>query len=249
MSRIFSDELQKHQRELRLALANKHYERTENGIFLTRAKTEIVGFVRAVFSRHPLMQAAFDSRDTEQISRVSRFLHASGNLLRAEYVPFAVEEGCNKVVNESLDHILDTEFSGGAAVTTRYLMLFSSDSTPAAAWTAANYVTTYSVTEFVDYDEAARPQWQEDGVSSQSITNSPTTADGEFTCNNVAAANVYGAVLISAATKSTNPGVAGGSSDATALISGAKRFDDAPRQVKDNDKVHLTYQFTIASTT
>lgn len=249
MSNILSEEVKKNQREIQQALRNHGFERTEHGIFLTKAKAEIAGFVRARFLRHPLMQAAFDSKDPEKISHTSRLLHAAGNLLLPEYEQFALDEGFNKVVNESLDHILDTEFSGGAAVTARYLMLATSDSTPAAAWTAANYVTTYGVSEFVDYDEAARPGWLEDGVSSQAITNSPTTSDGEFTCNNVAAADLYLALLINASTKSTNPGVAGGSGDATALLSAAKRFDSAPRSVQDNDKVHLTYSLAIASTT
>ena len=128
-------------------------------------------------------------------------------------------------------------------------MLFNSNSSVVAAWTAANYVTTYSVEEFVDYDESTRPLWQEDGASSQSITNSPTTSDGEFTCNNSSSDNLYGAILISASAKSTNPGVAGGSGDATALISGALQFTNAPRAVEDNDVVHLTYSFTLSSST
>ena len=235
MSKILSPELIKHQREIQRALRNKRYERTGPGLYLTDAKVEIGGWLKTEFFRHPLMHEARESGDPERISRVSRMLHAVGNLMFGEYERFALDEGKNIVPNAALDHILDSEFSSGAIITTRYLGISDADLTPAAAWTPAS-ITSH----FTTYDEATRPQWQEDGVSSQSITNSPTTSDGEFTCNNVASDDIYLAFLINNSTKD-------GTADGSAHLSAAKRFTNAPRAVEDNDKIHLTYSLTLSS--
>lgn len=243
----FTNELKRHLSEVRRHLRNKKYEHTEHGPLIVPMKATLTGYVKTAFLHHPMIVRAREGGDPEYIAEVSNYLHKVGKNIRHEYEQFALDEGPNMVPTAALTHEIATEFAAGAAVTARYLALFASDSTVALAWTAANYVTTYSVEEFVDYDEASRPTWQYDAVTTPTATNSPTTSDGEFTCNNVASDDLYGAFIISAATKSTNPGVAGGSGDAAALLSGAKQFTSAPRAVIDDDLVHLTYSFTLAN--
>jgi hypothetical protein len=237
-----SDELSRHQREIRRHLANHDYEPSAGGILFTRMRMLMQGLVRADFRRHPIMARALESRDPERIAWAERLMRALGGphlrLLTPEYQSFALDEGPNKIPNESLDHLLDTEFSGGAQVSTRYLALFSGDYTPVATVTSATWRA--AATEFTNYSEGTRPQWQEDGVSGQAITNSPTTSDGEFTI--AGSANLYGAALLSASAKD-------GTGDAAGLLSGIKRFTTAPRAVASGDKVWLTYSLSASSAT
>ena len=106
----------------------------------------------------------------------------------------------NLCPDEFINHVLDVALSGGSQKTTWYLALFSNDYTPTASDTYA--VPGY--TEADGYDETTRPQWQEAGVSSKSITNSASkatfTMDGTDT-------SIYGAALVSVNTKGD---VAGG---------------------------------------
>lgn len=111
---------------------------------------------------------------------------------------------CNKIIrkfvednivpNAFIDYVLDSSLSGGTANATWYISLFSDNYTP----TATDTYATPGYTEADGYDESTRPQWQEAGVSSQSITNSANkatfTMDGTDT-------TIYGASLVSDNTK------------------------------------------------
>jgi len=102
-----------------------------------------------------------------------------------------VEE--NICPNAYIDHVLDVVHSGGTAVATWYVALFSDNHTPAAGDTYA----TPGYTEATSYDEATRPVWTEAGVSSQSITNSASKANFTMNGND---ASIYGAALVSSPT-------------------------------------------------
>lgn len=100
----------------------------------------------------------------------------------------------NIIPDALIDHILDVCFSGGSQKTAWYIAPFSDDYTPDGD-------ETYAVpgfTEFVAYDESARPTWSDGGVSGQAVSNAASKA--EFTCTGVAT-TIYGAALFSVATK------------------------------------------------
>ncbi len=140
------------------------------------------------------------------------------------------EELSNLVVNEGLNHILDTVLHGGAQVTTWYLGLFEANYTPVANVTAATI--TAASTECTAYDEATRVAYDEAAPSGQSITNAASKAT--FTMN--ATKTIYGAFLVSASAKSATTGV---------LLSAA-RFG-ASKAVVDDDQLLLTYTFSASS--
>ena len=78
----------------------------------------------------------------------------------------------NLVVNVGLQHILDTEFTGSAQVTTWYVGLTAASPSPAAGDTMSSHA---GWTEFTNYDEAARQEWVE-VRSSQTLTNTASKA-------------------------------------------------------------------------
>ena len=109
----------------------------------------------------------------------------------------AVYDFPNGIVDEGLNHILDTQFHGSTAVTTWYIGLVDN-----SGWTAfadADTLASHSGwTELTDYTESARVEWDEDAASSRSITNT-TTADFSMNATN----NVKGIFVSSNSTKST----------------------------------------------
>mgnify|MGYP001586842336 CR=1 FL=1 len=117
----------------------------------------------------------------------------------------------NIVVNEQLTNILDVVYHGTAAIATWYVALFINNVTPAATWTAANWIGTAD--EFTNYDEAARPAFVEAAAASQSITNSASKA--AFTIA-TGGGSIWGAVLASASAKDATTGVLSNGSKFTA---------------------------------
>lgn len=136
----------------------------------------------------------------------------------------------NLVVNEGLDHILNTVFHGGTPVGTWYLGLFEANYTPIATVTAATI--TSASTECTTYDESTRQAYDEAASSGQSITNSASKAT--FTIN--ATKTIYGAFLVSASAKSATTGV----------LMSAARFASS-KSVVDDDQLLLTYTFAASS--
>lgn len=200
----------------------------------TLSQLLVGGFFETTIKRHRLLSKALEENDPEKIRWTQRLIRALG-MPRAQYDTVLVSYDHNLVVNEGLNKMLDAWLSGGTQTTVYYVSLFESNSTPAAAWTLANYRSTH-VTEYTDYDEAARPTWADDGASAQSIAN--TTTPAEFTANNVAAKNIYGASLVSASNKS-------GTGDATGHIVAATRYSTA-RQIQNTDVA--TVKYTISAT-
>lgn len=136
----------------------------------------------------------------------------------------------NLVVNEGLDHTLNTIFHSGTQISTWYLGIFEGNYTPNASVTAATIAS--ASTESTAYDEATRPEYVEAAASSQSITNSASKAT--FTMN--ATKTIYGAFLVSNSTKGSTSGT----------LFSAARFNSA-KAVVDDDQLLLTYTFTASS--
>ena len=134
----------------------------------------------------------------------------------------------NLCPDEFINHVLDVALSGGATITNWYLALFSNNHSPAAG-------NTYAVpgfTEATGYDETTRPQWNEAGVSSKTISNSANKAT--FTMDGTDG-TIYGSALVSLDTKGDTAG--GGILGPVAQFSGG-----AITGIVDDDvlKVYMT---------
>jgi len=103
----------------------------------------------------------------------------------------------NGIVDEGLNHILDTQFHATTQVGTWYAGLVDN-----SGWTAFADADTLSShagwSENTDYTESNRVEWAEDAAASRSISNS-TTAD--FSIN--ASGNLKGIFISSNNVKST----------------------------------------------
>jgi hypothetical protein len=109
----------------------------------------------------------------------------------------AIYEFPNGIVDEGMNHILDTQFHGTTQVTTWYIGLV--DNSGFSAFADADTLSSHAGwSEFTSYTEANRVTWAEDAASSRSISNS-TTAD--FSIN--ATGNLKGIFVSSNNVKST----------------------------------------------
>jgi len=141
----------------------------------------------------------------------------------------------NLVVDEGLNHMLNTELHGSAQVTTWYLGLIESGG---AAPVAGDTAASHGFTESTSYDEATRPEWDEadDGSTAKSITNGTGTGATKATFTISATKTITGAFMISDNTKGGSSGV----------LFAASHFS-ASRSVVDNDQLIVTYTIQIAS--
>jgi hypothetical protein len=109
----------------------------------------------------------------------------------------ATYEFPNGIVDEGLDHILDTQFTGSAQVSTWYIGLV--DNSGWSAFADADTLSSHAGwSESTTYSESNRVTWDEDAASSRSISNS-TTAD--FSIN--ATGNLKGVFISSNNVKAT----------------------------------------------
>lgn len=119
---------------------------------------------------------------------------SEGNLLNEMDFP-------NGIVDEGLNHILETEFRSGAQITTWYIGLVSS--TGFTAFANSDTLASHTGwTEDVNYSEATRPQWVPDAAVGRAISNSSTT---DFNMN--ATATIEGIFISSGNAKSGTTGV------------------------------------------
>lgn len=134
----------------------------------------------------------------------------------------------NAIVDEGLNHILDTEFHGGTPVTTWYIGLVDAD-----GWTDFPDADTMSAhatwQESVAYDETTRGEWTEGAAAARSITNAVTV---DFTVS--ATVTIKGIFISSSLTKGGTSGVLW----ATGAFG-------APPTLNDNDVLKVTY--TVSS--
>ncbi len=117
----------------------------------------------------------------------------------------SLETGIRNIVpDEGLDAYQDIMGNAATQITTWYVVLFESNTTPAAGHTYA--VPVYTEVNAA-IDEATRPEWVEAASSGGSITNSANKAT--FTFN--ALKTAYGATLVGGGSAPTTKGdTAGG---------------------------------------
>ena len=141
----------------------------------------------------------------------------------------------NTCTAEGLNALLDIMFHASTQITTWYVEIFESDTTPSDTTTYAVPVYTPSSA----YDEATRPEYEEAAASSKVTTNSANKAT--FTISDTK--TIHGAALVgggSAAT--TKADVAGGGT-----LFSASKFS-ASKPVVDNDVLTVTISITVADT-
>ena len=134
------------------------------------------------------------------------------------------EEKKNLITTVGLNHILDTQFHAGTAVTTWYIGLKGAG-TPAAGDTMASHATWSEITDY----SGDRKEWTEGAASAGSMTNASSV---DFSINGTA--TIAGAFLNTAAT-----GTAG-------TLYGVVDFASA-RSVISGDTLQVTVTVTAAS--
>lgn len=139
----------------------------------------------------------------------------------------------NTCSDEGLNALLDIMFHGDTQITTWYVEIFESNTTP-------NGDTTYAVpvyTPSTSYDEATRPAYVEAAASSKVTTNSANKA--VFTIS--ATKTIYGAALVGGGSAATTKGdTAGGGK-----LFAAAKFG-AAKSCIDDDILRVTITLTAA---
>jgi hypothetical protein len=179
-----------------------------------------------------MSQIGFNKSESGLLVPSSRLLVGGkyhGQIVRDGWVIEEFEDH-NLVVNEGLNALLNIMFNGSTQITTWYLGIFEGNYTPVATVTAATIAS--ASTESTAYTSATRPEYVEAAASSQSITNSANRASFVFN----ATKTIYGAFLISNATKSGTSGT----------LFSAARFSSS-KAVESGDELLLTYTFTASS--
>ncbi len=136
----------------------------------------------------------------------------------------------NLVVNEGLDYLLDGGLANGTQITAWFVGLLATAPSPLATWTA----TEIASNDFVDYSEANLQTWTPGAVSSQSVSNTASTADFSIDTNSSV---IGGAYLISTNAKDTPAG--------TLYSAGA--FTGGDKNADNGDTLQVTATFTEAA--
>lgn len=110
-------------------------------------------------------------------------------------------EGTNLIVNEGLTYAIKAAVAGFSQISTWYIAPFSGNVTPVAGLTAATFTATQ--TEFTNYDESTRVEWDQQAESGQEINNSGF--ESAFTIA-TGGGSVWGFGLLSASAKSATTG-------------------------------------------
>lgn len=140
------------------------------------------------------------------------------------------EQVHNLIPTEGLNHILGVTLKAATQQPNWYIGLYEGNYTPTSTITAATVVAT--ATECTAYTQGSRPAWVGGSVANGFVTNTDSRA--EFTMN--ATKSVYGAFVVSSATKSSGSGV---------LISIA-RFSTV-KNVESGDTLLVRAEFTSVS--
>jgi len=136
-------------------------------------------------------------------------------------------EGKNLTTNEGVNKALDSLFHDDNEPTW-YVCIFDTNTTTASADTHA----APQYTENTEYDEATRPEYLEGAASGKEVTNGNKAT---FTMN--ANATIYGAAIVSAATK--------GSTVAADVLWCGSKFASV-RHCVDDDLLKITYTLSGA---
>lgn len=137
-----------------------------------------------------------------------------------------VEITPNIIPAEWRSQILRQSYAGGAQISQFYIAPFVNevDVEQIDTLTAANWGTQLS--EFIAYDETARPQWQRDAEANQQIANATTLA--KITVN--AAGTIWGIVMVTNSAKGSTTG----------YIAAATKFGSG-RGVQAGDTLEFKY--------
>ena len=161
------------------------------------------------------------------------------------------EESPNIVPIEGLDYTLNVATRGSTQISSWYVTLFDSNTTPASGNTAAQFFGTDGHNELYEITETNRPAWTLDAPvngnpSGRTVANSTTNAT--FTCDTITngSGTVYGAAIFSANVKSALAG-SPGANDGTATLLAASRFLTS-RSILAGDVLKVEYSLTAAST-
>lgn len=136
------------------------------------------------------------------------------------------DEGPNLVVDEGLDHILDTQLSGGTQDTTWFVGLLASGPTPLVGWVAA----TMASEDFVDYGASNLIAFVDGGVTGQSVHNQASPAAFDIDTNS---STIGGGFLITDDAKATPAG--------TLFAAKAFTLGDKPADSGDTLNVDATF--------
>ena len=139
----------------------------------------------------------------------------------------------NVCTDEGLNALLNVMFHAATQITTWYVALFETDTTPDGDTTYATPVFTESTA----YDEATRPEYNEAAASSKVMTNSANKA--VFTMS--ATKDIYGAALVGGGTGASTKG----NTDGGGTLYCASKVS-ASKSVVDDDVLNVTVQITGA---
>jgi hypothetical protein len=161
-----------------------------------------------------------------------------GVVVRGKYTDYIngekVGETFNLVPAEGIAYFLNTGMKGGTAITSWYLALFSANVSPAANWTAANFVA--NATEVVSgtegYSQATRVAWTGGSVSGGKVGNAASPARFTIVCTSTL--NVAGAALLSASAKGA----------VTGTLASATRYTNV-RTLGNGDQYDLVYELEL----
>jgi hypothetical protein len=118
----------------------------------------------------------------------------AGELLGTYDVP-------NGIVDEGLNHILETQFNGGTPITAWYIGLVNNASF--SAFANADVMNSHAGwLETALYDEATRPEWTAGTAAARAITNAAVV---DFSIN--ATVTIRGIFITSNSTKSGTTGI------------------------------------------
>lgn len=137
----------------------------------------------------------------------------------------------NLWTTEGRNHSLDVVVGATSKLTTWYLAPFGGNVTVVDTWTAANF--TSNSTEFTNYDEASRVEWQDAAAASGSIDNTANRA--AFTIS-TGGGTIRGFGFLSANAKSATTGV---------LLAAARLASD--RILVATDVLNVGYTLTLTS--
>lgn len=147
-----------------------------------------------------------------------------------------VRRDTNIVVTEGLNHILSSALDAGTQIASWYMALFGGNVTPANTWTAANFAgnSTEITSTTEGYTESTRPAVNFAAPAGGAINNTANKA--AFTIATASALAVYGAGILSVATR-------GGT---TGTLLSSVRFA-AVRSLQDADAFSVGYTLTLTS--
>lgn len=139
----------------------------------------------------------------------------------------------NRVVDQGINYMLNAALRGEGVLSAYYIAPFAANVTPAANLTAATFTAT--LTEFTNYDEAARPQWVTDAAATALVLEN-AAAPALFTIAGGAQTTIWGAGLLSVSPKSSTSGI---------LVAAAKRT--TVLNVEDDFEIRIKYRILGAS--